>query len=154
MVQRKKEEQKVYKDRYNILIIEQNPYDTMVWCYRDLKQPPTYLHVQYQLLRTSSSAVGGSFILHTSEFRCEIERKDWWARTKPISLLQCTGEKMFLYMSLSVCSAKAFCGHVPTPACKVNHFSYSLYIAQTRYTKYWSIRGVCVSHPTLPTTSK
>lgn len=55
---------------------------------------------------------------------------------------------------VSVCSAKAFCVHVPTLLCKENHFSYSLYIAQTRYTKYWSTRGVCVSHPTLPTTIK
>lgn len=76
-----------------MLNIEKPPYNTIVWCYKDPIQPPTYLHVQCPLLCTSSSAVGGSFNLHTSEFKYEIERKDWWARTKCTSLLQWTGGK-------------------------------------------------------------
>lgn len=95
------------------------------------------------------SAVGGSFILHTSEFTYETEIKDRWARTKPISLLQCTGGKNDpLHESLCVLQ-KHFVDMFQLCRAKLNHFSYSLYIAQTRYTKYWSIRGVCVSHPTL-----
>lgn len=136
-----------------MLIIEKNPILYHFMILKNPLQPPTYVHVQYQLLCTPSSALGGSFNLHTSEFKYEIERKNWWMRTKHLPAAMHWGKKCSS-LWVSVCSAKAFCGHVPTLLCKVNHFSYSLYTAQTRYTKYWSIRGVCVSHPTLPTTFK
>lgn len=140
-------------------------YNTIVLCYRGPTQPPTLWYWSLCAILTALHLKKYKVwfryqtVLYCtpqkSKFKHETEAKDRWARTKPISMVQCTEQIMFLYTILYL-----FCKSILWTCSKsvvqnwISSFELQLYIAQTRYIKYWSIRSVHTAPNMLPTKSK